>query len=62
MGPSTDDLEDHSNHGKGDQDGPYDCDCACRSTSREIYCYLAGCGFCFASLQMKKSHHRIGKS
>lgn len=37
---------DHSEHGLGDDSGPFDPDCSCRATSNEAACGKAGCGFC----------------
>jgi hypothetical protein len=42
--------KDHSTCGRGDYDGPYDSDCACRGTNRQEECRKAGCGFCRAAL------------
>jgi len=36
----------HSDHGRGDQDGPDDPDCICRGTDRQSECARFGCGFC----------------
>lgn len=39
-------MRDHSQHGRGDQDGPEDPDCVCRGTNLETECAAEGCGFC----------------
>lgn len=36
----------HEQHGRGDEDGPYDPDCKCRGTENQKECAAAGCGFC----------------
>ena len=41
--------DDHSEHGRGDDSGPFDPDCICRESSLESECALAGCGFCKAA-------------
>jgi hypothetical protein len=39
-------LNDHSTHGRGDEDGPFDPDCPCRGSDKQEECAKAGCGFC----------------
>jgi hypothetical protein len=41
---------EHAQHGRGDEDGPHDSDCACRGTPAEAACAAAGCGFCRSAL------------
>lgn len=37
---------EHSDHGRGDDNGPFDEDCPCRETPDQAACAKAGCGFC----------------
>jgi hypothetical protein len=40
-------MTDHSTHGLGDLEGPFDPDCPCRGTDEQQACADAGCGFCW---------------
>lgn len=45
-------IRDHSDHGRGDDDGPMSEDCPCRGTVIfQKECADAGCGFCQAAEQ-----------
>ena len=41
--------QDHTDHGRGDEDGPEDADCPCRGTMYQDRCAGEGCGFCVAA-------------
>lgn len=44
----------HDNHGRGDEDGPFDECCPCTGTGSQQECAEAGCGFCIAAIEMEK--------
>jgi hypothetical protein len=47
-------LTNHWDHGKGDENGPFEPDCPCRGTEWEWSCSQDGCGFCQAAQYHEK--------
>jgi hypothetical protein len=45
---------DHSDCGRGDEDGPFDPDCTCRGTDKQKECAEQGCGFCVSAEEKKQ--------